>query len=284
MDIIPDMDDEEIESIMKEGLEIALDLTKDQLNLSDEQKEGFRDVFDLIFNHSKGVSDENINLGKEFLECSKKDIVACKLLYKKGQFSTSTYHLQQAVEKIAKSFGLYHGFINIKDLKPIGHDTLKSINYMVKNPLISSAIPIIKDNFHPGLKDDLTNLENLWKNKEKRIAIANASYEEIMTIINLTRQIKDNIYANEMPKYDDLKEITNDFYYLDFTFDFLPLVMLFAYTFPHEEFTRYPKLEKESENLTPFDYSKKLGIVKATPEIIEILEDMSSRIEDLYIN
>jgi len=278
------MEEDEIESILNKSLEIAFGLTKDKLNLTKEQKQGFRDVFNLIFNFSKGVSDENIDLGKEYLECSKKDIEASKILYKNEQFSTSTYHIQQAVEKIAKSFGLYHGFINAKDLKPIGHDTLKSINYMVKNPLISSVLPIIKNNFHPGLKDDLSDIEDLWKNKEKRIAIANASYKEIMTIINLTRQIKDNIYTKEMPKFDDLKEITDDFYYLNFTFDFLPVVMLFAYTFPHEEFTRYPKLEKKLKNLTPFDYNKKLGIVKATPEIIEILEDMSSRIKNMYID
>jgi len=278
------MEEDEIESILNEGLEIAFDLTKDQLNISKDQKQGFRDIFDLIFNFSKEVSDENIDLGKEYLECSKMDIEASKKLYKNEQFSTSTYHIQQAVEKIAKSFGLYHGFINVKDLKPIGHNTLKSINYMIKNPLISSALPIMKNNFHLGLKNDLSDIEDLWKNKEKRIAIANASYEEIMTIINLTRQIKDNIYAKEIPKFDDLKEITNDFYFLDFTFDFLPLVILFAYTFPHEEFTRYPKLEKESKNLTPFDYNEKLGIVTATPEIIEILEDMSSRIGNIYID
>lgn len=60
----------------------------------------------------------NANSAREFIECSKKDLEAIEILIDRGLYSQSVYHLQQAVEKVAK--GLW-----ILDLVPLRYSELR---------------------------------------------------------------------------------------------------------------------------------------------------------------
>lgn len=66
-----------------------------------------------------------MDLFKQFFLTAKDDINAAITLHEKEMYPLSIYHLQQAVEKLSKSFGLKSGFIEKKDLKKkVSHDTV----------------------------------------------------------------------------------------------------------------------------------------------------------------
>jgi hypothetical protein len=50
-------------------------------------------------------------------------------------------------------------------------------------------------------------------------------------------------------------------------------------TFPHEKFSRYP-----DGKIKPMDYTQDLGIVKATPELIEYLEKIHEYLQKRKIS
>ncbi|MBN2602599.1 MAG: hypothetical protein JXA91_00510 [Candidatus Thermoplasmatota archaeon] len=56
------------------------------------------------------------------------------------------------------------------------------------------------------------------------------------------------------------------------------LYIIASFTFPHEQFTRYPDME-----MTPFEYTKELGIVQATSMLITHLERIIVNLEKSMI-
>lgn len=71
-------------------------------------------------------------LANGFYQVAKDDFVISKILYNTKEYPNAIYHLQQAVEKLSKAFGLLNGFIDVDTFeKKISHNSEK----IFKNPI-----------------------------------------------------------------------------------------------------------------------------------------------------
>ncbi|MBM3232106.1 HEPN domain-containing protein, partial [Candidatus Pacearchaeota archaeon] len=108
--ILENFSNEEILEIVNSALpkKSQIDQAKGDLLIPEAKKLMF------LIQKEKGFSDE-ILLAKEFISLAKKDLETGNQRYKKQDFPTAIYHLQQATEKITKGYGLAQGIFTKKD-------------------------------------------------------------------------------------------------------------------------------------------------------------------------
>ena len=244
-------------------------------------------------------------LSENFLKCAKDDLDACELLYKNKKYARSTYFLQQAVEKASKAYVLNIGNFSKKEIRKINHNSpeafVKLLGKMVR------YVDIIHD-IYPDMKTDTKDIEQLIIDKKKRLELAKANYKSFQVIFKMYDNIIEafEIKLEDMPLLIDdislqetlkegLKDISDNIedyvdnkdnreiiesYDVDSikkvildSVDYSMLYILAGFTFPHEQFTRYP-----DNKLKPFDYTMDLGIVQATPELISHLKRIFNKI------
>lgn len=244
-------------------------------------------------------------LSENFLKCAKDDLDACEILYKNKKYARSTYFLQQAVEKASKAYVLNIGNFTKKEIRNISHNSpdafVKLLGKMVR------YVDIIHD-IYPDMKTDTKGIEQLIKDKKKRLELAKANYKSFQVIFKMY----DNILEALELKMQDMATLINDISLQDVlkeglkdvsenieehvdnkdnreiiescdvesikklildSVDHSMLYILAGFTFPHEQFTRYP-----DGKLKPFDYTMDLGIVQATPKIIIHLKRIFNKI------
>jgi HEPN domain-containing protein len=252
-----------------------------------------------------------ITLADDLLKCAKTDLAACKILYKERLFSQSTYHLQQAAEKASKVMFLNFGMFSKKDMRNISHNSLNG--YLMLIDKMADYVGKIKK-MYPDLKTDTADAQSISKDEKKRMELALTNYKGIKAMLKVFDDIKtafkeklndvegllspysiskslknaskDTTFdsANKLLKGKSNSQILKKYYNPDssmnFLYDSLDFCMLFiiaSLTFPHEEYTRYPDKE-----IKPTNYTKNMGIVKATPEIITHLERIIKNMEKTY--
>lgn len=66
-----------------------------------------------------------MELAKGFYKTAKSDFRVAKILYDNEEFANTIYHLQQGIEKLSKSFGLFNQIIKPDDIKDISHNSKK---------------------------------------------------------------------------------------------------------------------------------------------------------------
>lgn len=254
---------------------------------------------------------EQRKVAKEYLEIAKMDLCAAKLLYDAGKFNIAVFELQQAVEKVTKCFILVmednkEPFFKIEELR--NHN---SLNFLIQ--IIERYIKLIDekydkkdafaDNIKNGIKDILNEQKKRIKdingkedkeeinnqlvllNKFKDFNVTNISKDHMVLILknnyNITLSKKDidkryNELKNNINKVDFLKLLNKIF---------LPLSLLGAITFRHEQSTRYP-FEVENKNIvikiTPKEYKNGLGIVDTFPQMEELLKSVIVKIEEEF--
>ena len=74
---------------------------------------------------------------KTFLDLSRRDIKAAKLLNDSGDYITAIYHFQQSVEKSCKAIGLIIGAVEYNQLKKIGHNPKKVFEHILNNEIFN---------------------------------------------------------------------------------------------------------------------------------------------------
>ena len=105
---------------------------------------------------------ENIELAIGYLNSSKKDLEASKILFADGIYCLSVYHLQQSVEKITKACGLGCFLLDKKDLrskKGIHHKTPLAFIKMIEKEYVKPLLGLV-EKINPNIK---TNTEGLKK-------------------------------------------------------------------------------------------------------------------------
>jgi len=227
----------------------------------------------------------------DFIKLSTDDLHVSKLCYRKGYYAISVYHLQQAVEKSVKAYGLLTGIITIDDLnKFVKHDSPKIFLKLIKDHWehIASFLdpkvlgPIGGTNFFAPLKE-ITQPSS----KEE---IANYTKKEIANLVKACDEI-----AQTLKQQGVIEAITSILGILNDSFgeqpssklntlttiliELVPLLYVTSIvTFPHVSSTRYPN----SKPLNPKLYQKGLGIVDSLEILYPKIEEINSLLRRLY--
>src|SRR3989344_4366275 len=138
--------------------------------------------------------DEQIKIAEEYLELAKIDLKSAKLLYDSEAYNIAIFELQQAVEKVTKSFVLVikinnQTFFKIEELR--NHN---SLNFLIE--IIERYIKLIdekynkKDDFADSIMNGIKDILNEQKDKIKNIN-GKESKEEINQQLVLLKQVKD---------------------------------------------------------------------------------------------
>jgi len=270
--------------------------------LSSMPEDKFNDALDFFLNlkNIKGDQEEkalNLKIADALVRAAKNDLKAISPLYEQENYSLSTYHLQQTVEKITKAYGLAFNLIKRNELggkKGVGHDSpLMFVRGVEKHELMKYVLAL--KHFKPEIRTDVDQLELIVK--EKKIEIArteeNVAIVYLQLIDNLykkldTKELRDmiEILAGVMISFtlddeDKVKKAEKFFeknFKMNYIISFIALYLLACLTFPHEAFTRYP-----DRALKPEEYKKGMGIVDATPRLIPYIEKIIKDIEEFLI-
>lgn len=229
-----------------------------------------------------------------FFLCALEDLKACKILYETEIYSLSVFHLQQAVEKMVKSLMLRTGlYADSEECRSqIGHATpLAFLDYYEEvlrlSPLVTKEVL--------GKEIDLSQFQSFLKEVrgkvlEERQFVMKLTFDEITDILarlqrrfdslesgreNVVRAICDGRLGDENPT-DEISIKVGIF----FNWNIIggSLIEMGRMTFPHESSSRYP-----GGLLKPSDYSKGLGIVKAFPELLKLLDMVVSKMKETFV-
>lgn len=248
------------------------------------------------------VSDANERIDG-FLEAAKEDQRACAVLFDAKLYASSTYHLQQAVEKATKAYLLHTGIISVEEVRRIGHNSLQG--HIVLAEWMVGRLQAL-DQLNVNYTDAMGKIDHLKKLQPKELALLDydqihlmiASFDayvnnESSGIRQMVEKLKDKEFlalaiqqaglgavVDEEDMETIIKTISNDNKGVDLfeVASVLPfLYIASAVTYPHEAFTRYP-----DKSIRPEDYTAELGIVQATPELLGRLERTLVLLEDNF--
>lgn len=143
-----------------------------------------------------------MNEFESFFNISKKDLEASKVLYEKKLYPQAIFHLQQSIEKSAKSFFVMIGIANTQDLiNKIGHNPIKVINLLIKKEkeiqenreILIKEIPELKDSY-------------LYKEEENKIS--ELDLKSPAELKNLSREM---IASNDriIKEFNSINQIKN---------------------------------------------------------------------------
>jgi len=100
--------------------------------------------FARLIEESSKFASVNRPIARQWAEISESDIRASKILLKEGLFPQSVYFLQQAYEKILKSFYLISGRIKPPDIK--GHNfNIKQLKKDTEDQFVGDTIFLLKE-------------------------------------------------------------------------------------------------------------------------------------------
>ena len=221
---------------------------------------------DLSINQRKECSN-NVKYIKELIDISKRDLSIANWCYSRKYYANCVYHLQQAIEKIAKALGLYVGAITKNELKSISHTSPKVVLKILQMPQIECIFEqLSKDQYEKAMKilDNLTKR----KNKKEKIKIARYTQQKIKVLLKGINKYKEAL-CNLFRGHNKILKI-NIRGVINFAIMVGSLSILTIITFPHEEFTRYPS----NNRLSPKDYKEDIGIVVESKEIIKTLKSI----------
>lgn len=210
------------------------------------------------------------DLALAFLETAETDRKDCETLYRKKSYSNAVFHLQQAVEKATKAYWLGNGLLNEKEVR--GHRTpeifLRAIFEKTGLKMLAQQLPDKSTNEY--VQKAFEALEN----KEKRLELAKIPFNNIRKSISYmesNRKLNEGMLRDleyqlsSMPGYQPPS--ISLLLTIQSMSSLVTLYILAVYTFPHEAYSRYP-----DGSFKPSDYTKDLGIVRATPDTLKYLK------------
>ncbi|OVE74580.1 hypothetical protein BVX95_02005 [archaeon D22] len=252
-------------------------------NPSVEQIEKFNS---LIFFDFEKPTDEEIEernaYATQFIKDSKRDLEDVKLQYDNKRFHSSSYYLQQAVEKITKAYGVIFFNLSKKYVEnKMSHKTPKAFIKAVREPYMQELVALFKT-AEPNLKTDVTELERTINEKETELAQTNREViEKFLQLIDtltikleeqnipglvkgLLHQLKEGIGEyDESFDWEKLTRVFDEKFKVELLMSFISLYLLSGITYGHVSNTRY-----SGQDIQPEDYKEGLGIVDCTPQII----------------
>jgi hypothetical protein len=258
-----------------------------------------------LFVKSNKLNQNDRKLAQAFLECTKRDMDASKLLYRKKDYPNAIYHLQQAIEKLAKAYFMLFPSFSYSEIRQISHTTPVVFLQIVGKNWVKSLIIGLKgllpsDGF--DVLDKISDIIKTMKKTRTQVEIARLDKEQIKEFLKITDLISstkveqdfESILRDKGITIEEIeafvqkefwskniseqtptglfrKEMIREWvnYMIRTVYFFFTLYVLALITFPHERFTRYP-----DEEVKPTEYTKSLGIVTQFEQIIHRSEEV----------
>ena len=176
-----------------------------------------------------------------FLEMAKNELEAAKYLFSKKLYSQSVFHLQQAIEKAVKCFGIWSKIITDSEAKDvIGHEAWKlylKIFDEVKNKIARleevlnkfpslKEVSLIKKLDIPGFKSKMQGYEHAFKFSDEEMFNLSFSKEKLQAITNEINKLNESLKEAVLPetiKEEELSDLRKEFHdFLDAISEFNP--------------------------------------------------------------
>jgi len=263
-----------------------------------------------LFGTGDKLSRIDRKLARAFLECTKRDMNASKLLYKEKDYPNAVYHLQQATEKLAKAYFMLFPLSSYSEIRQISHTTPKVFLQFLSKTWAKSLIYRLKSllpSVDFGALDEVPGIMKTISKTQTQVEIARLSEEQIKEFLKITDSISpaktelsfeailrnqgmtieeigkvaqeilqnENV-SGETYKGLDLKGLIRDAgdKMIRSVYFSVTLYVLAVITFPHERFTRYP-----DGDVKPAEYASSFGIVTQFEEIVYKLEEVFKHAE-----
>ena len=259
------------------------------------------------------LNEANITQAHSFLRRAQMDLVNSKDASRRSDWSEAVYKLQQAGEKGTKAYLLYTGFANHDELrKEVGHLSLRGFKLLLERSECvrrKTRLDELVKAIFPNAKTDTTKFFELaGKRPTQMMDIVNLDYSAIRKIMhdtdrelrhfdNLCRKVRglvDDEFIGQfmvpikrIRRFENAKAPTVDEVvgHMDTLLGrgYAHLGLLYivsSISSPHEDFTRYP--DDRGNGLSWDDYTKDLGIVRATPELRVRLEEALAFMDELW--
>jgi HEPN domain-containing protein len=168
-----------------------------------------------------------------FLEIAKIDLLAAKYLLSQHLYSHSIFHLQQAVEKSIKYFGISQKIISIDEAKKnIGHDTwklylkifrecesriIKLEEFFIKSKKVKEASLIKNLNWLFKSRNNIQKYEQMFNFSTEDLFDISLSNEQLQTIIDEIQKVNENLkkaVSTEIVKEGEMSEYRRKVYEL----------------------------------------------------------------------
>ena len=255
--------------------------------------------------------ERNKPIAKEWFNIAKDDISVSKLLIENKHHATSVYHLQQAFEKLSKCYFILSGRMEPEQAK--GHQlVLNRLKKEIKDEYVNNFLELSKSINVKSV--DVSSAEESLKVIEKtedELRLIECS--DIKRIISQMNHIETKLLNSHFIKatekklkqrkfrkglrhiifkithfrtsYSQVEELIDTKQvklYLISGVISIKLNFLSLMTYVHFNTPRYPS--NKGSNVTYFNYTDSLGIVKATNLFIEIFNDICSYIDQEYFS
>jgi HEPN domain-containing protein len=221
-----------------------------------------------------------------YLETSREDQKASRLLYDHGQYALAVYHLQQAVEKATKAQCLMSGRISVEDMKKIKHESLRGQQIFATK--LSGSLKMLA-RAYPQLNLDLSQsgriMERFGKKRNEIARIDGVTIDKLLSwydakferanlpsalavgemekiLLQVVKGFPELSSADTEELRKMLKGITPGL--ISSVRDLPFLFIASALTSPHWMSTRYP-----GGDIEPSGYNDSMGIVSRMPQLID---------------
>jgi hypothetical protein len=231
---------------------------------------------------SRRIGRKEIELAYGLLDCAVSDLLAASFLFKPGFYALSIYHLQQAAEKADKSFNVYTGYLNERQMRKAGHDRLKADPFIRQGLIeVSKALASII----PGAEEEIKEFKSMKEVLPPMTKIAKASRDSILLFV-LDIDEKEMLASLARIKKNQSSGVSRSrrlsVSIRDEILALTHITRIAIVTTPHAWSTRYPTQRRAV--LSPKEYTRKLGIVQAAPELIMTLKNAIGVIDRIYRN
>jgi hypothetical protein len=259
----------------------------------------FQKLVEDSINHAHSAL-KNANITRSWLEIAKNDIEVAEILYSKGFYAASVYHLQQAYEKLLKGYYILTGRLQPNEVK--NHDFIRRrlkfettdkyimsflnfANYLNKNGNFSLDNVNLELEIFEKSEESIRNLNvtdfsrimNLIENLDLIITnkdLMKKTYDESNkpSFIRFLKHIVQSIRRMRTRSREIKKELGRD--KVEYIFKnasvSIKLNLISLFTFLHYNTPRYPYGNIVGDKTTNFySYNTNLGIVAYTPELIK---------------
>jgi len=156
--------------------------------IASKRSEDIWDIFKLIPQIKKSMKSTSKKIVKSWIRSSIIELDRASLLFENKDYGGSIHHLQMAIEKGIKSYGLQMGILGEDDMKKISHNPMRFFVTLLEQPWIQSAVRSFGVN--KDIQTELGKLRNLSTINEKNLKMILDLDKDIPAFLNLRNVVK----------------------------------------------------------------------------------------------